>query len=199
MARTIRGVTRTKILKFMRARIRAGMSPSIREVQDAFSFRSTATVREHLAALVAAGTLAQEPGRDRGFRLPGAKPPVLIPILGRVQAGPLTEALEDPLGYIPAESALIDQAFALRVSGESMRGREIHDGDTVLVYRNALIRHGDIVVARIGDEATLKTYQIRSGRVVLKAENPDFPDIIPVMDDLTFEILGRVFEVRRSL
>ncbi len=182
----------------MHARILAGSSPSIREIQEAFGFRSTATVREHLEALVEHGLLAQDPGRDRGLRIPGAAPPAMVPIAGRVHAGALSLAVEDAEGFVPVEPAHAAATFALRVIGESMAGREIHAGDLVLVRTDVPVRSGDVVVALVGEEATLKTYQRAGTRVVLQAENPDFADIVPA-PDADFSILGRVCEVRRRL
>ena len=91
------------------------------------------------------------------------------------------------------------RSFALRVVGESMAGREIHDGDIVLVDRDARVNHGDIVVALVGDEATIKTLRKLGRRIVLEAANPDYADIEPTAADGEFRILGRVFEVRRTL
>lgn len=199
MPRTPAGETRAKVHDFVRKRILLGEPPSVREVQDEFGFRSTATVREHLNALVESGALEQESGRDRGYRIPGAFLPGLAPVLGRVQAGSLTEAIEAPDGYVPVRADLVDSTFALTVFGESMAGRGIHDGDVVLVQRGARFTQGDVVVALIGDQATVKTYTKVRSRIVLKAENPDYEDVVPDPDGPAFEILGRVYEVRRQL
>ena len=90
----------------MRQRIAAGAPPTVREVQAHCGFRAVQSARQHLEALVAAGLLAKEPGRARGYRLPPGGPGarrrgagVLVPRLGRVQAGALSEAIEDPDGY----------------------------------------------------------------------------------------------------
>ncbi|MGD9601034.1 MAG: transcriptional repressor LexA [Gammaproteobacteria bacterium] len=198
MPRTTPGDTRLRVLDFVRRRVLAGAPPSVREVQDAFGFRSTATAREHLAALVAAGQLEQEPGRDRGFRVPGAAPPALAPILGRIRAGTPDVAVEDAAGFVPVAATSRDGAFALRVVGESMAGRGIHDGDLVIAERDAPVRSGDVVVAVVDDEATLKTLVRAGGRVVLKAENPEYADIVPP-SGANLHILGRVVELRRRV
>ena len=199
MAKTPPGETRAKVHEFVLRRILDGAPPSVREVQEEFGFRSTATVREHLDALVEAGTLEQESGRDRGYRVPGGFVPGMVPILGHVHAGSLSAAIETAEGYVPVRAALASRSFALRVAGESMADREIHDGDIVLVQRDAPIRSGDIVVALIGDEATLKTYRKIGRRIVLEAANPAYADIEPTSSGPLFRILGRVFEVRRAL
>jgi|TARA_R110002096_G_scaffold5085_42_gene23813 repressor LexA len=199
MPRTPVGETRAKIHEFVRARILRGAPPSIREVRDAFGFKSSATAREHLDALVTAGALEQEAGKDRGYRLPGAFVPGMAPIIGRVQAGAPHEAIELAEGYVAIDPAFAESTFALIVRGESMSGREIHDGDIVLVRRDLPVREGDVVVALLGEEATVKTYASVSGRVRLRAENPAYDDIEPRPDGDEFRILGRVVEVRRAL
>jgi len=125
--------------------------------------------------------------------------PGLAPLLGRVQAGSLTEAVAFADGYVPVSADLAANCFALTVRGESMSGREIHDGDIVLVQRDARIKSGDVVVALLGDEATIKTFVKVGQQIILQAENPLFDDIDPGAERLEFSILGRVFEVRRSL
>lgn len=199
MPKTPAGETRAKVYDFVCKRILLGEPPSVREVRDEFRFRSTATVREHLDGLVDSGLLEQESGKDRGYRIPGAFVAGLLPILGRVQAGSLTEAIEMAEGYVPVGAQLAETSFALTVRGESMAGREIHDGDIVLVQRDAVIKQGDVVVALVGDEATVKTFRKFKNKIVLEAANPDYPDIVPQPDGPEFRILGRVFEVRRRL
>ena len=199
MPRTPPGATRARILEFVSRRLLGGAPPSVREVQEHFGFRSTATVREHLDALVAEGALEQDSGRDRGWRLPGAHAVGRVPLVGRVRAGSLSEAVELADGYVPVDARDAEDAFALRVIGESMAGREIHDGDLVLVRRNATVRDGDVVVALIGEEATLKTYRKRGRQVIFEAANPDYADIVPDTRGPDVRILGRVYEVRRCL
>ncbi len=199
MPKTPAGETRARIHAFVCARILRGEPPSVREVQQAFGVRSTATVREHLDALVAAGALEREPGKDRGYRIPGAIVPAMAPVLGRVQAGSLTEAIAFADGYVPVRAELAESTFALNVVGESMAGRGIHDGDIVLVERGARVKPGDVVVALVGDDATIKTFRKSGNRIVLKAENPDYADIVPEPGGEEFTILGRVYEVRRQL
>jgi repressor LexA len=199
MPRTPSGETRAKIHDYVCERILLGSPPSIREVQQRFGFKSTATVREHLNALVNSGALEQESGKDRGYRVPGAFVPAVVPILGQVRAGSLAEAIELADGYVAVQAEVAETTFALRVIGESMSGIDIHDGDIVLVDRASRINPGDVVVARVGDEATIKTFRRDKNRIILHAENPDFQDIVPDRSGPDFEILGRVYEVRRQL
>jgi repressor LexA len=185
MGRTPAGETRERIYRFVRDRLLGGFPPTVREVKEAFGFRSVQTAREHLEALVTEGRLAKEAGKARGYRLGGdSRPTRLVPLLGRVPAGPLNIATEDLEGYLPIQGhRSSDDLFGLRVRGESMTG--------------AGILPGDIVVALIGGEATVKRLRIRRNRVELHPENPAFESIIPDPSELT--LLGKVIEVRRYL
>jgi repressor LexA len=171
----------------------------VREVQEAFGFRSVQTAREHLELLVEEGRLAKEKGKARGYRLPiEDTPTVLVPLLGRVPAGPLDLAVEDLEGYLPIQSRHSPgELFGLRVRGESMTGAGILPGDIVVVRRQATARSGEIVVALVGDEATVKRLRIRGKRAELHPENPAFEPLVPGPDEMT--LLGKVIEVRRSM
>ena len=172
MGRTPPGQTRERVFRLVRDRLLAGSPPTVREVQEAFGFRSVQTAREHLEILVSQGRLAKERGKSRAYRLPdsGGLPTVLVPLLGRVQAGSLNAAVEDLEDYIPIRSRRSpEELFGLRVRGKSM----------------------------VGDEATVKRLRIRGKRVALHPENPDFEPIVPDPRELT--LLGKVIEVRRQL
>lgn len=192
-----RGNSRGRILAFMRRRLLAGQPPSLREVQAEFGFRAVQTVREHLDRLVAEGALIKDAGRARGYRLPGrGTPPALVPLLGQVQAGLLTTALEEPEGYLAVQATSHEQElFALRVRGDSMTGRGILAGDLVIVHRQSDAASGDVVVALVGEEATVKTLHKRRGRVELHPAHPDYPVLTP--DPAELVLLGRVIEIRR--
>ena len=195
------GQTRRQVHAFVRDRIAAGAPPTVREVQEHFGFRAVQTARQHLETLVAEGRLAKEPGLARGYRLPSdlVAPMRLVPRLGRVQAGALSEAIEDPDGWIPVDGALGEhELFALTVKGESMLGAGILPNDTVVVRRQAIARDGEIVVALVRDEATVKRLRLHRGRIELHPENPAFsPIVLGGRDEV--RILGKVVEVRRRL
>ena len=202
MGRTPAGETREKVFAFVRDRLLAGQPPTVREVQEALGFRAVRTAQQHLERLVEDGRLVAGRHRARGYRLPGSMPgarTVLAPLLGRVPAGALDEAIEDPDGYLPvdARGAAAGDLFALRVRGESMTGAGILPGDLVIVRRQPTAANGDVVVARVGDEATVKTFRTRGRRVELHPENPAFEPI--VLDAGEVVILGKVIEVRRIL
>lgn len=199
MAYTPEGKTRERVWRFVRERILAGHPPTVREVQMAMGFRAVETARRHLENLVAEGKLRREPGRARGYRLSEETGGItLVPILGRVHAGPLTTALEDPEGYLPVSmERKRGDLFALRVRGDSMVGAGILPGDIAIVRKQPTAESGDIVVAMVEDEATLKRLVVRQGYMELRAENPNYPPIPVSSKELT--ILGKVIEIRRYL
>jgi repressor LexA len=208
MGRTPPGETRERILGFVRDRLLAGLPPTVREVQKAFGFRAVQTAREHLETLVREGRLGKAGGKSsRGYRLPAARgrhghglPTVLVPLLGRVQAGATDLAVEDLEGYVPIQSRHSPgELFGLRVRGESMSGAGILPGDIVVVRRQPTASSGEIVVALVGDEATVKRLRLRGGRVELHPENPAFEVIVLEPEDERVRLLGKVIEVRRYL
>ncbi len=205
MGRTPAGQTRERVFQFVRNRLLAGLPPTVREVQEKFGFRSVQTAREHLETLVEQKRLTKQKGRSRGYRLlidsRIEAPPVLVPLVGQVQAGSLTAAIEEPDGYITVQTKRSPgQLFALRVEGRSMVGAGIFPQDVVIVRRQPTANSGEIVVALVDDEATVKRLRLRGKhgkRVELHPENPDFDVIVPNPDNLM--LLGRVIEVRRYL
>ena len=194
------GQTRGQIYRFMRDCLRRGAPPTVREVQEAFGFKAVQSAREHLEGLVAEGKLTKLPGVSRGYRLPShaqQPPSMMVPVLGRVQAGAFTTAVEETDDYVTVDRSLDDELFALRVRGESMIDLGILPDDLVIVRRQSTADFGDIVVALVEDEATVKTFSISNGRIELLPANPHFEPIIP--DPSQLVILGRVIEVRRVL
>jgi len=207
MAHTPPGQTREKVYQFVRQRLLQGRPPTVREVQQAMGFRAVESARSHLSALVEQGRLLRAPGLARGYALPApptgrgksTAQPVLVPLLGQVQAGDLQLALESPEGYVAVEPTRHppDQLFALTVRGRSMVGANILPDDVVIVRRQHTADSGEIVVALVGDEATVKQLRLRRGRPELHPANPRFKPIIPDPEQL--RILGKVVEVRRYL
>ena len=199
MGKTPPGQTRERVFAWVRERLLTGRPPTVREVQQAFRFRAVESAREHLEALVTDGRLAKLPGQSRGYSLPGnARPAVLVPLLGRVQAGSPHTAIEDLEGYVPVEPRPSGgDLFALRVRGESMTGAGIFHGDLVIVRKQETAESGDVVVALVGEDATVKRLRKRAGRIELHPENPEFSPL--VLRPAEVHILGKVIEVRRTL
>ncbi|HIF64621.1 MAG: transcriptional repressor LexA [bacterium] len=121
-----------------------------------------------------------------------------VPLLGRVQAGGLTEAVEDPEGWLTLPSRFdASQLFALRVQGLSMSGAGILPGDIAIVRQQETAESGDVVVAMVDDEATIKRFYRRGRQLELQPENPDFEVIVPTEGSL--KLLGKVVELRRYM
>lgn len=194
------GERRKSIFLFVRDRILSGVPPTIREVQEHFGFRAVQSARDYLETLVRDGFLEKEPGKARGYRLPANSiyPTILVPLVGQVQAGAFTTAIEDPVGYLPIQSSRErSELFALRVRGESMCDAAILPGDVVIVHRQESANSGDIVVALVEDEATVKRLKLHDDRIELHPANALFDPIIPIPSQV--RILGKVIEVRRYL
>jgi repressor LexA len=189
---------RDKVYEYVAKRLREGDPPTIREVQAAMGFKAVETARSHLEALVAEGRLIKRGTASRSYGLPASVfvQGHRIPVVGTVQAGALTLAVEDPEGYLEVErSRSGEELFALRVRGLSMQGAGILPDDMVIARRQQSANEGDIVVALVGEEATVKRLRFAGKKVVLWAENPDFAPIELPPNKLT--LLGKVVEVRR--
>ena len=168
-----------------------GYSPSVREIGEAVGLRSTASVSYHLQALQAKGILgaAGQKGRKRAIAA-GARPGQ-IPIVGVVTAGLPILAVENQEGTMPWDDP---GCFALRVRGDSMLGAGILSGDKVVVRPQQTADDGQIVVARIGDEATVKRLRRRHGEIWLMPENEAYSPL----DGTHAEIIGIVKAVVRE-
>jgi repressor LexA len=177
------------ILKWQRTQ---GATPTYQEIADQFGFRSLNSVTEHVRLLRQKGHLESDPGKARSLRVtsPLAKLRsriVDIPLFGSIPAGlPQTREQDaegcvsvdvESTGYKPTRNA-----FALRVTGDSMIGRHILDGDFVILEHGPEPRNGQIVAALIDGESTLKTFVLKGGKPYLRAENPKYPDLIPAQE-----------------
>ena len=169
-----------------------GYSPSVREIGAAVGLRSTASVSYHLQALQAKGLL-QDPGaKGRERAIVTTQRPGQIPVVGVVTAGLPILAVENQEGTMAWEGD--PSCFALRVRGDSMVGAGIMSGDKVVVRPQQHADDGQIVVARIGDEATVKRLRRRNGQVWLLPENDNYEPI----DGTEAEIIGLVKAVYRE-
>jgi repressor LexA len=175
--------------------------PSIRDIGKQFQIKSTKTVSDLLQSLARKGYIERDPARSRGVRLLGfaggskTKP---VPYYGKIHAGEPSLLPENREGFITMDRRFIpaDEVYFLRVKGDSMIGRAISDGDFVMVNPMAKAKGNDIVAARIGDEATVKTLTHTNGKTVLTPANPADREIeIANGDD--FGILGVVCGVFR--
>lgn len=185
-----------KILKYITECAQTGHSPSVREICAATGLRSTSTVHTHLKALKKLGFIDKEEKLGRSIRLVNNNPAATVPILGRVTAGLPILAVEDIEGYIPVSESVRRgrELFALRIDGDSMINAGILDGDIVVVHKTETAENGEIVVALIEDEATVKRFFKENGHYRLQPENSDYEPII--VDQCS--ILGSVIQVVRN-
>ncbi|GAB4174655.1 MAG: transcriptional repressor LexA [Wenzhouxiangellaceae bacterium] len=191
-----------ELLSYIEQRLEQdGIPPTRSEINRHFGWRSPNAAQSHLRALAAKGVIELNPGLARGIRL--TRPPVgehELPLIGRVAAGRPMLALENQIDRIRLDPALFGRRadYLLQVHGESMREAGIRDGDLVAVQRTAQPQLGEIVVARLGDEVTVKRLKRAGHAIWLEPANPDFAPI-RVGPDHEFSIEGRVVGVIRRL
>lgn len=178
-----------------------GYPPSVREIGERVGLSSSSTIHAHLKALERRGMISRDPTKPRAMRS-GPPPPgheaVVMPILGRVAAGVPITAQEDvegefllSAGFVPRAS----EAFMLRVQGDSMVDAAILDGDLIVVRPQRTAENGEVVVAMLDGEATVKRFYREAGRIRLQPENRAMAPIYA--SDV--EIVGRVEAVVRRL
>ncbi len=185
-----------KVYEFLRKRAPTGVPPSVREICAATGMRSTSTVHAHLKTLERLGYISRGAGQNRSIHIEGTQAAAQVPILGKVTAGLPILAVEDIEGYLPFPEKEGKELFALHVSGLSMRDAGILDGDYVVAEQTPEAANGDVVVAMIDDEATVKRFYREKDNIIrLQPENPDFA---PIYSDHA-TVLGRVIAVIRYL
>ena len=169
-----------------------GYAPSIREIGAAVGLSSTASVSYHLQKLQAEGLLRSANGKGSKRSVVSSQRPGQIPVVGVVTAGMPILAVENQEGTMSWDGEA--GCFALRVRGDSMINAGILSGDKVVVRPQQTAYDGQIVVARIEDEATVKRLSLKNGEIWLLPENPDYPPI----DGSNAEIIGIVKAVFRE-
>ena len=198
--------TQARVFDFIAASLRAGRPPSLQDIATKFGYRTRHAAHCHVRALVGKGWLQMEGGKARSLRLgPTAGPERSavfdVPLFGSIPAGFGADREEAPEGCVSVDMATLGfkpgpRTFALRVSGDSMIGKHILDGDTVILEHGADPRPGQVVAALIDRKSTLKTFLMHRGKPCLRAENPKFPDLIPAEELM---IQGIVKAVIRQL
>ena len=183
-------VRQREVLEFIQRQQReTGLPPTSREIQTHFRFLSQTAAMNHLRALEKKGAIERSPGKARASIDPKLRwrPNFrAISLLGQIPAGMSVDAAESEESTLGVDLSAFGlettaQVFALRVRGDSMIGAQIADGDTVILERR-VPKNGDIVAALIDGEVTLKRYRTSRGKSFLKAENPAYPDLVPVVD-----------------
>lgn len=194
----------SRVLEVIRESIReTGYPPSVRELGERLGLKSTATVHTHLRNLERKGFLKRVAQKSRAFnvvesageKVPG--PVVMVPLVGMVRAGmPVLAAqnIEDMIPF-PRDFVKTENVFLLRVQGDSMIEAGIYDGDFVLVRQQESADNGDIVVALLGDEATVKAFYKEKDAVRLQPRNPRLSPIVA----RDVKVLGKVVGLYRSV
>lgn len=185
-----------KVYDYIRECAQDSRIPSVREICSVTGLRSTSTVHLHLKTLEERGLIERDKGLNRSIRLSGSEKSSQIPIMGRVTAGMPILAVEDIEGYVPVSETVRRgrELFALRVCGESMINAGILDGDIAIIHRTPAAENGDIVVALIEDEATVKRFYKEDGHFRLQPENDAFEPII--VDEVA--LLGKLVAIYRN-
>lgn len=180
----------------------AGFPPTAAEIAEAMQVRSVNGIRDHLQALARKGAIELIPNASRGIRVLSDNASSGLPIVGRVAAGSPILAHEHIESHLPVAAELFHHKadYLLRVTGMSMRDAGILDGDLLAVRQTQDVHNGQIVVARIGDEVTVKRLQLRDQKALLEPANPDFETLVVDLSEQAFNIEGVVVGViRRDL
>jgi repressor LexA len=201
----------------------SGLPPTRAEIATRLGFASANAAEEHLRALARKGYIELTPGTSRGIRIAqqqnqafqlgrsqqmslpsGALQQLTLPLIGRVAAGSPIMAIEHIEKHIPVDPSLFSKGadYLLKVKGMSMRDAGILDGDYLAVHKTTEVRNGDIVVARIDDEVTVKRWLQRKGSnglvIELQAENPDFKNITVDASQSNFAVEGQAVGLIRA-
>lgn len=196
-----RGDTQAKILAYIeKATLQKGYPPSVREICDATGLKSTSTVHGHLIRLEKKGLLYRDSMKPRAISVPSdhqmyRTEMINVPIVGRVSAGSPILATENIEDYIALPQSMLGEGehYVLGIRGESMIEAGIMDGDYVVVRKQPTAYNGDIVVAMVEDDATVKRFYRENGHFRLQPENSTMEPII--VPEVT--ILGKVVSLYR--
>ena len=188
----------SEILELIREFLQVtGFPPTRSEIASQFGFRSANAAEEHLRALARKGYINIKPGTSRGIRLTDG---IGIPIIGKVAAGNpiLSESNIQGRAGIDPNLFKPDADYVLKVRGMSMRDAGILEGDLIAVNRKSSIRSGQIIVARVNDEVTVKRFRRQASDVQLISENPEFPPITVDLKRDQFQVEGLAVGVIRN-
>lgn len=193
-----------EILEYIKETIlKKGYPPAVREICEAVHLKSTSSVHSHLESLERSGYIRRDPTKPRAIEILDdtfaltRREMVQVPIIGTVAAGQPILAQENIEDYFPIPASILPNAetFMLRVKGESMINIGIFDGDQVIVEKTSTAQNGEIVVALVGDSATVKRFYREKGHYRLQPENDSMEPII--VDEV--EILGKVIGLFRIM
>ena len=198
--------TQKKVLIFLKDFLREkGFPPTLREIASHFGLTGPKAPQKTLNILERKGYIRRVPGLSRGTEILGFPTPrtqtLSIPIVGRVTAGELILAIENIEGYINLDRSLVssENVFLLRVHGDSMIEAHIQDGDFALVKPQPNAENGEIVVALIEDEATIKRIFKKRSLIRLEPANPNMEPIVVKKGEKRVAIVGKVVGIFRKL
>lgn len=179
-----------------------GTAPTLREIGHAFGITSTNGVHQHLSSLIRKGYLKKDDYLARGLQFPkGQRSSVRrIPLVGSVPAGLPIDAIENRETELVLDQSFLPKgdSFSLQVTGDSMRDAGIFDGDIVIVRKQDTAQKGDIVVAIVGNDATVKRYMPSEKQIILQPENDAFSPIVVNASSPEFRIAGKVVGLIRQ-
>lgn len=195
-----------KVLEFLKSYIdEKGFPPTLREIASHFGLKSPRGPQKILNSIEKKGFIKKVSGSSRAIeiiRYPFWKKDVAsVPIIGQVRAGEPLMAEENIEGYLHLDKSICfsSDMFLLRVRGNSMIGAHIIEGDLALINPHSEVKNGDLVVALVDDEATIKRFFNYRGEIRLEAENPEFNPIVIKKGQNRIKILGKVVGVIRKL
>lgn len=190
-----------RVLEYIKEQIRdTGYPPSVREICAALGFKSTSSAHQYISRLASKGYISKKNLKTRAIRVVGAESTIALPIVGKVAAGEPILAQQNIDEYFAvgesffSSDSLKNDNFVLKVQGESMINAGINDGDYIIVSKQDTARNGQIVVAMIDGDATVKTYYKEKGHFRLQPENDTMEPII--VDNL--QIVGKVVGLFRK-
>jgi repressor LexA len=200
-----------QVLDFIQEHIlNNGYPPTLREISGQFHLSGPRAAVKHLDAMERKGHIRRRPGSSRGIevlsiRKAGSEASPSreltgneVPVLGSVPAGPLDLAVQEEGNTLILDPSIADEGtFLLKVTGDSMTGDHILPGDLVLVKKQDSAEEGDLVVALIGEEATLKRFRRKGGKLALLPSNPDYEPVIVDGTSETVRIAGTIKAVIR--
>lgn len=198
-----------KVLDFVNKQVdENGYPPSVREICKAVGLKSTSTAHSYILKLEKMGLIKKDPSKPRALKLlkknqtknlsTDSQEIVHVPIIGKVTAGQPILAIEniEDTFPIPVEYLQNSEAFMLRVSGDSMIEAGIFDNDFIIVNKQSIAKNGDIVVALIEDEATVKTFYKENNQIRLQPQNKLYQ---PIIANEHLQILGKVIGIFRKI
>lgn len=199
---TTLNVQEKRVFDYLKEQIREkGYPPSVREICAALGFKSTSSAHQYIARLAEKGYIDKGDLKTRAIKIVGDEPTISIPIVGKVAAGEPILAQENIEDYFSigesffSQSDLKNDTFVLKVQGESMINAGINNGDYIIVTRQDTARNGQIIVAMIDGDATVKTFYKEKDHVRLQPENDTMEPII--VNDV--QIVGKVVGLFRKI